>query len=150
MVAEAATAQAGREHWRDISRRYRRPVQRRWMGSRGPPPYHDVMQPDAPPPEPRDSQRRGLRPTRPGGWPRWGIWAGVALLLGLFLVSPYFGSSNREKITYSQFIDRVRDDKVESVSIDNDSNAINGIDNDGERFKVSGPDQVPDEDLTVL
>jgi cell division protease FtsH len=108
------------------------------------------MSPDAPPPEPRDSQRRGLRPSRPNGWPRWGIWAGIGLLLALFLVSPYFGTSNERKITYSQFLDRVRDDRVESVSIDNDSNAINGVDKDGDKFKVSGPDQVPDDDLAVL
>jgi cell division protease FtsH len=108
------------------------------------------MQPEAPPPEPRDSQRRGLRPMRPGGWPRWGIWAGVGLILTMFLVSPYFGTSNKDKITYSQFLDRVRDDKVESVTIDNDSNTINGVDKDGERFKVSGPEVLPDEDQALL
>jgi cell division protease FtsH len=120
------------------------------MGSSGPPPYHEVMQPEAPPPEPRDSQRRGLRPTKPGGWPRWGIWAGVGLILTLFLVSPYFGTSNRDKITYSQFLDRVRDDKVESVVIDNDSNTFTGVDKDGDQFKVSGPKELADVDKAVL
>jgi cell division protease FtsH len=109
---------------------------------------------DLPPPEPRDAQRPSRLPGRPGrpenGWPRWATWVLVALVLSLFLLAPYFSTTSGTKITYSQFLDRVRQDKVEEVSIDNNSNDITGVNNDGEHFKVNGPDTIPDQDLKVL
>jgi len=90
------------------------------------------------------------RPAPGQGWPRWGTWLVIGVIMSLFLVGSLFTTSSGNKITYSQFLDRVRADKVESVSIDNSSHSISGVDKDGEHFKVSGPDPVPSEDLDVL
>jgi cell division protease FtsH len=106
------------------------------------------MSPDAPPPEPRDRQRRLARPQQ--GWPRWATWALIGLVLALFVFAPMVGSNSGDQITYSQFLDRVRRDAVESVAIDNESNDIKGVDRDGDRFSVNGPEELPEGDLEVL
>jgi cell division protease FtsH len=109
------------------------------------------MSPENPPPEPRDAQRPSRFPGRPdSGWPRWATWVVVGLVLSLFLLSPMLSTSSGTKITYSQFLDRVREGKVEQVAIDNNSNAISGTDKNGDHFKVNGPDTIPDSDLQVL
>ncbi|MDQ1423352.1 MAG: cell division protease FtsH, partial [Acidimicrobiaceae bacterium] len=109
------------------------------------------MPPDSPPLEPRDSQRPGRRSLRPGpGWPRWATWAALGLVLLLFLVAPLFSPSKGNKITYSQFLDRVRVGRVESVDIDNNSGSISGTDKSGDKFTVHGPSLLPPDDLKVL
>jgi cell division protease FtsH len=84
------------------------------------------------------------------GWPRWGTWLVVGLVAALFLTASMVSTTSSTKITYSQFLDRVREKKVEEVSIDNSSDTIVGTDKDGTKFKVSGPDAVPDDDLALL
>jgi cell division protease FtsH len=105
---------------------------------------------DAPPPEPRDA-RRPRRPLQPRqGWPRWATWLGLAALLGLFVFAPMDGSGSSDRITYSQFLDRVRHDKVEKVTVDNDTNHIKGVDKDGDKFTVDGPKDLADQDRVLL
>ena len=107
--------------------------------------------PDSPPLEPREAQRPSRFPGRPlGGWPRWATWAAVGLVLSLFLIAPFFSTPKGNKITYSQFLDRVRVGKVESIDVDNNSNDITGIDKTGDHFKVHGPELLPPEDLKFL
>jgi cell division protease FtsH len=84
------------------------------------------------------------------GWPRWGTWLVLGLILALFAVASLYSTSSGTKITYSQFLDRVREKSVESVSINNSSHNIAGTDKDGSQFKVSGPDPVPEDDLKLL
>jgi cell division protease FtsH len=109
------------------------------------------MSPETPPPEPRDSKRPSRMPGRSeNGMPRWAWWVVVGLVLSLFLLAPMFSTSSSNSITYSQFLDRVRSGQVESVTIDNNSNAISGQDKSGTRFKVNGPKVLPDTDLQVL
>jgi cell division protease FtsH len=106
------------------------------------------MSPDMPP-EPRDAPR-SRRPGRPEGWPRWATWVALGLFVALFVMAGMFGTSGSSKITYSQFLDRVRAGKVEAVSINNSSKTISGVDRTGVEFKVSGPETVPDDDLLLL
>jgi cell division protease FtsH len=106
--------------------------------------------PENPPPEPRDAQKPSRIPGRENGMPRWAWWVVVGLILSLFLLAPMFGTSSGSQITYSQFLDRVREGRVEMVTIDNSSNTISGQDKNGTRFKVSGPKTIPDTDLQVL
>jgi cell division protease FtsH len=108
------------------------------------------MSPEQSPPDPDDGARRLRRPVPGQGWPRWGTWLVIALVLALFLLVPFIGNSSSDKISYSQFLDRVREKQVESVSLDNTSHDITGTDKDGSKFKVSGPDPVPPDDLTLL
>jgi cell division protease FtsH len=107
------------------------------------------MTPDSPPREPRDSQRPG-RPASPQGWPRWATWALIGLVLALFVVAPSLGGTGGDDISYSQFLERVKDGKVDEVSINNESNKITGENKDGEAFTVDGPKELPDADLQVL
>jgi cell division protease FtsH len=78
------------------------------------------------------------------------VWAVLGLVLSMFLLAPLFNDDGGDDITYSQFMDRVREGRVESVKIDNNSNDIEGVDRSGDRFVVNGPDSIPDEDLALL
>jgi cell division protease FtsH len=78
------------------------------------------------------------------------MWVLVGLVLSLFFLAPLLPDSSGNKITYSQFLDRVRQGQVEQVDIDNNSNAITGVNKNGDHFKVNGPDTIPDDDLKVL
>ena len=108
------------------------------------------MSAEPPPTEPDAGPRRSRRPMPGQGWPRWGTWLVLGLIAALFVVASLFTTSSGTKITYSQFLDRVREKRVESVSIDNSNHDIAGTDKDGTRFKVSGPESLPDEDLALL
>jgi cell division protease FtsH len=108
------------------------------------------MNPELPPSDPDSGPRRLRRPAPGQGWPRWGTWLVLGLVLALFLVASTITTGSTDKISYSQFLDRVRDKQVEEVSIDNSSHDIAGTDKDGTRFKVSGPEALPDEDLALL
>jgi cell division protease FtsH len=108
------------------------------------------MNPELPPSDPDSGPRRLRRPAPGQGWPRWGTWLVLGLVLALFLVASTITTGSTDKISYSQFLDRVRDKQVEEVSIDNSSHDIAGTDKDGTRFKVSGPESLPDEDLALL
>jgi cell division protease FtsH len=108
------------------------------------------MNPELPPSDPDSGPRRLRRPAPGQGWPRWGTWLVLGLVLALFLVASTITTGSADKISYSQFLDRVRDKQVEEVSIDNSSHDIAGTDKDGTRFKVSGPETLPDEDLALL
>ncbi|MBW8826800.1 MAG: ATP-dependent zinc metalloprotease FtsH [Acidobacteria bacterium] len=102
----------------------------------------------APPPSPRDAQ-----PPRLAGnqrWPRWAVWAVIGLALSLFVLSPYFGSTSSRKITYSEFLDRVTTDRVETVKIDNEGNDITIVDKAGRHFHADGPHDIPDTDYALL
>jgi cell division protease FtsH len=108
------------------------------------------MSPELPPTDPKPGSRRPLRPMPGQGWPRWGTWLVVGLVAALFLTASMVTTTSTTKITYSQFLDRVREKKVEEVSIDNSTDSISGTDKDGTKFKVSGPDAVPEDDLALL
>jgi cell division protease FtsH len=108
------------------------------------------MTPETPPTDPTSGSRRPLRPMPGQGWPRWGTWLVVGLVAALFLTASMVTTTSTTKITYSQFLDRVREKKVEEVSIDNSTDSISGTDKDGTKFKVSGPDAVPEDDLALL
>jgi cell division protease FtsH len=108
------------------------------------------MTPETPPTDPQPGSRRPRRPMPGQGWPRWGTWLVVGLVAALFLTASMVTTTSTTKITYSQFLDRVREKKVEEVSIDNSSDSIAGTDKDGTKFKVSGPDAVPEDDLALL
>jgi cell division protease FtsH len=108
------------------------------------------MKPQTPPPEPDTGSRRPRRPVPGQGWPRWGTGLILALILGVFVLTSLMSTSSSTEISYSQFLDRVRDKQVEEVSIDNSSYDISGTDKDGTAFTLNGPNPVPEEDLKLL
>src|SRR5712692_6689721 len=103
----------------------------------------------SPPREPRDAQRSRL-PRTDQRWPRWAVWAVIGLALSLFVLSPYFGGTSSQKITYSELLDKVTADRVESVKIDNQGNNITIIDKAKRHFHADGPHTIPDTDYALL
>ena len=108
--------------------------------------------PPPPPPPPRDQRGSGRGLSTPG-LPRWGLWALLGLTLSVLLIGPLLsGAGDPDKIAYSDFMDQVRDGKVESVEIDNTNGSITGELTDGGEFRTTGPldGGIPDADLDVL
>jgi cell division protease FtsH len=104
-----------------------------------------------PPPTPRDPRNAGRRTGRPeGGWPRWAVWAGLAVLLALFLVPQFLGGSGGRSLSYSEFQDQVRAGQVDEVTINTESHVITGTTKSGDEFKVSGPTELNDADTKLL
>jgi cell division protease FtsH len=104
-----------------------------------------------PPPTPRDPRNAGRRTGRPeGGWPRWAVWAGLAVLLALFLVPQFLGGSGGRSLSYSEFQDQVRAGQVDEVTINTESHVISGTTTSGDDFKVSGPTELNDADTKLL
>jgi cell division protease FtsH len=92
-------------------------------------------------------------PGAPGGregFPRWSVWAALGLIVALLVIAPLFSSSKGSEIRYSLFLARVRQDRVESVVIDNADKKIAGRDRDGKAFHVNGPEVIPEADYTLL
>src|SRR5438270_11135960 len=95
--------------------------------------------------DPDGGGRRPLpRPARGQGWPRWGTGLVLGVIVLLLVAGSLFTTSSSNKITYSQLLDRVRSGKVESISVDNSSKSISGTDKNGDHFKATGPETIPD------
>ncbi|MET0145965.1 MAG: ATP-dependent zinc metalloprotease FtsH [Ilumatobacteraceae bacterium] len=75
---------------------------------------------------------------RPGGWPRWTMWVLLGVVALALLLPSLWPSSSGEKITYTQFMDQVREGQVDSVVINNSSNTIDGTFEDGSEFTTTG------------
>jgi cell division protease FtsH len=106
--------------------------------------------PQSPPPAPREKKPGGRSLGKPAqGWPRWGVWAGLGLLLALLLVPGLLGGSGGEELTYSQLLDRVRAGQVDEVQINTQSYTISG-EVEGREFRADGPAEIPEQDLAVL
>jgi cell division protease FtsH len=104
-----------------------------------------------PPPTPRDPRNAGRRTGRPeGGWPRWAVWAGLAVLLALFLVPQFLGGDGGRSLSYSEFQTQVRAGQVDQVTINTESHVITGTTKSGDEFKVSGPTELNDADTKLL
>ena len=134
----------------------RRPDSRPWLWFGATDPYPVAMSPDGlppPPPPPQRDQRGSGRGLSAQGMPRWGLWALLGLTLSILLIGPLLsGGTDPDKIAYSEFMDQVREGKVESVKIDNTDGSITGTLNDDSEFKTTGPldGGIPDADLEVL
>src|SRR3990170_5563431 len=80
----------------------------------------------------------GDGPRRPGSWPRWTIWVlGGVVLLAIVLPSLWPNNTGQE-LSYTTFIEQVRDGNVESVIINNSTGAITGKFDDGAEFRTTG------------
>src|SRR5688500_8679194 len=115
-----------------------------------------------PPPPPPPSGRgpgdkgpvpppRGRGPARPGqGWPRWTIWVLLGVLAAVLLLPSLLSRSDAEEITYSQFMERVREGKVSEITYNNDTGEINGKTIDGTEFSTTGFLPLSDDDQATL
>src|SRR5438270_13690356 len=97
---------------------------------------------------PNGNQRGPL----PGGlgFPRWVLWAVLALILVLVLAPTFFSSKGGNDIPYTEFRQEVADKKIRDVTIAQDGR-IDGTRSDGTKFtSTAPPQQVADTDLTKL
>ncbi|HEU4841646.1 MAG TPA: ATP-dependent metallopeptidase FtsH/Yme1/Tma family protein, partial [Ilumatobacteraceae bacterium] len=93
---------------------------------------------DQRPTPPGGSGSGGDGTKRPGSWPRWTIWVlGGVVLLAVVLPSLWPNDSGQE-LSYTTFMEQVRDGNVESVVINNSSGAITGKFDDGTEFRTTG------------
>src|SRR5262245_34582738 len=74
------------------------------------------------PPPPERGGRRGFG----AGWPKWTLPVLIAVLVAMFVLPQLFQGDDGDKLTYTEFIDAVEQDRVESVSINNSSGKITG------------------------
>jgi cell division protease FtsH len=110
-----------------------------------------AMPAPTPPPTPREPRTGGRRPGRPeGGWPRWAVWVGLALLLALFLVPQLLGGDDGRELSYSDFQEQVESGQIREVTINTESHVISGTTVSGDDFRVSGPTELNDADTELL
>src|SRR4051812_31105629 len=101
----------------------------------------------AKPRDPRDAQKsKGPAPPPPPAWRNWLIWIGVAATVLLFFL-PLGRSSN--ELTYTQFVDQVKADKVKTATIDADG-GVSGTLTNGDSYETQIPVALQDNSLPRL
>jgi cell division protease FtsH len=102
-------------------------------------------------PDRNNDRARPGRAGRPeGGFPRWVAWLLLAVVVTVVLLSFMVPGDDREGISYNEFLDDVRNQQVESVTINNDTFSIKGTLQDGTKFSTTGPAKIPDDDLATI
>ena len=117
-----------------------------------------------PPPPPRNQPPRapfkGLGQRGPKGqgtdqgnrppMPRWAIWAIVAAVITIGAGAQMFSTTSGEKLSYTEFLQQVRNGSVQKVTINNASNIITGTLADGSKFSTTGAVTLSDADEQLL
>ena len=103
----------------------------------------------SPPPPPAGRNPR-LPGKSDGGWPRWSIWVVVGIFALLLTVMAAFSPQDSNEISYDEFLTKVENDEVASISFDNTTARITGELNNGETFRSTGLTQWPEADLATL
>lgn len=82
--------------------------------------------------------------------PRWSIWVLIAVA-GLLILGPrLWPSSTATKVTYTEFLDLVKQGNVTEIKINNISNSITGTMADGSTFVTTGAVTLSDADEQLL
>ncbi|MEY4392327.1 MAG: ATP-dependent protease FtsH [Actinomycetota bacterium] len=117
-----------------------------------------------PPPPPRNQPPRapfkGFSPRNQKGqgadqgnrppMPRWAIWAIVAAIITIGVGAQMFASPSGEKLSYTEFLQQVRNGSVQKVTINNATNTITGTLSDGSKFTTTGAVTLSDADEQLL
>jgi cell division protease FtsH len=99
----------------------------------------------------RGNERPGRPGVRPdGGWPRWVAWMLLAVVVAVVVLPFLLPGDDRESITYNDFLAKVENREVESVTINNDTFSIKGTLENGTKFATTGPAKIPDADLETI
>ncbi len=108
--------------------------------------------PPPPPPPPRDQRGAGRSFRGDQGMPKWGLWVLLGLTLMIVVLPSLLASDDQQVISYSTFMEQVREGEVERIEIDNTDGDISGELANGEEFTTTGPldGGVPESDLAVL
>ncbi len=103
----------------------------------------------AKPPGPRDSRKQqGPAPPPAPPWRTWLIYAGILVTL-LLLLRPAMSGGGVTTLTYSQFLNDVRTDKVATATIDANG-AVSGTLQGGRRYDSQIPIPLQDTSLSAL
>jgi len=119
---------------------------------------------DLPPPPPPPSNSgsrspmkglRNLRGNAPDGqnrppMPKWAIWAIVGGLTVLIFGSQFIAKPTGEKLTYTEFLQQVRNGEVKAVIFNNSTNTISGTLTNGNKFTTTGAPTLSDADEQLL
>jgi cell division protease FtsH len=114
-----------------------------------------------PPPPPRNQPPRnpfkGLRDNKqqPGTdakppMPKWAIWAIVAAVMVIAFGSQFISQPVGDKISYTEFLELVRDGDVREVTINNSNNVISGELKNGGKFTTTGAMLMSEADEQLL
>ncbi|MSV59708.1 MAG: AAA family ATPase, partial [Actinobacteria bacterium] len=112
-----------------------------------------------PPPPPRNPQSRnpikGLRDQKPNAdgkpaMPKWAIWAIIGAVVVLAFGSQLFTQPTGEKLSYTEFLAQVRNGDVSEVTINNSTNIISGVLDNGSKFTTTGANTLSDADESLL
>ena len=87
---------------------------------------------------------------RSGPWPSWLPWVVVVLVLGAALLPRALGSGGADSFDYGTFLTKAAGGQIRSATFTNGSGHITGELTTGERFRVSGPSELPVEDRAAL
>ena len=82
--------------------------------------------------------------------PKWAIWAIVAAVVVLAFGSQFISQSSGEVLTYTEFLEQVRNGDVKDVIINNADNTISGELTNGGKFTTTGAVQLSDADEQLL
>ena len=84
------------------------------------------------------------------GMPRWATWAIVAVVVLLIAGPRIWPASTATKFTYTEFLELVKQGRIQQVEINNLSNQISGTLKDGGEFVTTGAVALSDADETLL
>ena len=98
------------------------------------------------------SGQQGKDGQRPGrqALPKWAVWVIAAFAVLLIIGPRLWPTTNADKLTYTEFLDLVRQGKVDKVSINNSTNAISGKLSSGREFNTTGAPNLSDADEALL
>ncbi len=88
--------------------------------------------------------------TKKPAMPKWATWAIVAVVVLLIVGPRIWPSTTATKLSYTEFLDRVKQNQVSSVEINNLSNVISGKLKDGGEFTTTGAVALSASDETLL
>jgi len=101
------------------------------------------------PPDPGHERRtKGPAPPPPPSWRNWLIFLGIALTI-LLLLRPSMNGTTPETLTYSQFLDDVRGDKVQTATIDANGGVVGQL-TDGTGYRSQIPVALQDNTVAPL
>jgi len=72
------------------------------------------------------------------GFPKWAIWALVGLVVLVLVVPTILRGQTGTKITYTEFMTAVKEDRVERIVFDNTTGGIDGTYTNDEKFHTTG------------
>ena len=82
--------------------------------------------------------------------PRWATWAIIAVVVLLIAGPRIWPQASATKVTYTEFLELVKQGKIQQVNINNLSNQISGTLSDGSEFATTGAVILSDADEALL